>query len=210
MASIVPTITAENAHVYREQIERVESFANRIHIDLMDGVFTENTSISPNSLWWPEATEVDIHLMYKKPMEALPQIIQLNPGLVIVQAESDCEFTDLAHMLNSYGIRAGISVLPKTKVEDVSEYLIHFDHLLIFSGNLGHQGGSTAELTLLEKISLAKKINADLELGWDGGINQENVAQIANAGVTVLNSGGFIHHAPKPEVAYNNLCKLLP
>lgn len=88
--------------------------------------------------------------------------------------------------------------------------LPHVDQLLIFSGNLGYQGGSVANLALLEeKIPQAREINSQLEFAWDGGVNHENVVELASKGVTVINAGGYIHHASNPEQAYRKLTNLL-
>jgi ribulose-phosphate 3-epimerase len=67
-----------------------------------------------------------------------------------------------------------------------------------------------ADLTLLEKVQQAKSINPNIEIGWDGGVNAENVRQLADAGVDIINSGGYIHRAPDPALAYHTLVKLLP
>ena len=167
MAIIVPTITAENPHVYREQIERVQGFATRIHIDLMDGIFTPNKSVLPSQVWWPDALEADIH------------------------------------------VKCGIALLANTPVSQVVDVLPFVQQLLIFSGNLGHQGGSTADVSLLTKVKQAKKMNPSIELAWDGGVNEDNVEEIANGGIGVINAGGYIHGAKDPEAAYAQLAQMV-
>ncbi len=54
MAVICPTVTAYDPHEYREQMERVEPFAKRIHIDLMDGHFAPTKSPGLKHVWWPD------------------------------------------------------------------------------------------------------------------------------------------------------------
>lgn len=210
MAVIVPTITAENSHTYREQIERVESFAPRVHIDLMDGIFTPNKSVEADSLWWPEATEVDVHVMYSDPMTIIDTLIELRPSLIIVPAECSADLRAVAKKLELADIRAGLAVMPETTVESIKDVLLNFQHLLIFSGNLGHQGGSTAKLELLNKAEEAFSINPSIEIGWDGGVNEANVRQIAESNTQVINVGGFIQGALHPGLAYESLIKLLP
>ena len=205
MATIVPTVTAENAHIYREQIERVEAFAERIHIDLMDGKFTPNTSLPAESVWWPEATEIDVHVMFQNPEEVLDVLIDLRPSLIIVPAECSADLRGIAHKLEEVGIRAGLALLPEITVESVETLLADFQHVLIFSGNLGHQGGSYADLSLLEKAGQAKAVNPDIEIGWDGGVNESNAEKLVSGGVEVLNAGGFIQKSPTPEAAYRQL-----
>lgn len=205
MSVIVPTITAENMHVFREQMERVEAFSDHLHIDLMDGIFTKNQSVEIEKIWLDGTKINDLHLMFKNPEAKIDTLKVLAPRLVIVHAESDCDFSDFANKLHEIGILCGISVLSETTIESIAGDLEHVDHLLIFSGNLGYQGGSTADVELLEKIKQAKNINPSLEIAWDGGVNDENVKVIAKSGVDVINVGGYIHHSPNPEAAYTKL-----
>ena len=62
-ATICPTVLAENLHVFREQMERVEPFAKRVHIDLADGVFAPSKTVGFDHLWWPDGCAADLHVM---------------------------------------------------------------------------------------------------------------------------------------------------
>jgi len=83
-----------------------------------------------------------------------------------------------------------------------------FDHVLVFSGNLGRHGGE-ADLGLLEKVRQIKAHHPEVEIGWDGGINDQNVKQLVEAGVEVLNVGGYIQKADDPEHAYATLKRVI-
>src|ERR1700753_2375748 len=63
--AICPTITAFGTHDYRAQMEMLEPFAERIHIDLMDGVFAPHISPGLDQIWWPDSITADLHLMYQ-------------------------------------------------------------------------------------------------------------------------------------------------
>ncbi|MGI0133798.1 MAG: hypothetical protein ACREBW_02415, partial [Candidatus Micrarchaeaceae archaeon] len=78
------------------------------------------------------------------------------------------------------------------------------DHVLIFSGHLGHFGGS-ADTRLLAKVRELRSLKPSVEIGWDGGVNATNAAELAAGGVDVLNVGGFIQHAVNPVQAYSYL-----
>jgi pentose-5-phosphate-3-epimerase len=75
---------------------------------------------------------------------------------------------------------------------------------MIFSGDLGKQGG-TASLMQLEKVRLIRAIRQDVEIGWDGGVNIENAYSLAQGGVDVLNVGSTIANAPDPKSVYATL-----
>lgn len=202
---IVPTITAENPHVYREQIERVQGFAKRIHIDLMDGVFTANKSVMPSQVWWPDGIEADIHVMFQNPHEYIEHFISLKPRAVIIHAESNSDINSVASQLNNAGIQCGVALLAETPVSVIKDNLQNIQQLLVFSGNLGHQGGSSVDLGLLDKIAQAKVVNPSLEIAWDGGVNSDNITDLVNGGVEVVNVGGYIHSHRDSAAAFERL-----
>lgn len=204
MAVVCPCITALDPHEYREQIERVSGFARRLHIDFMDGELAPTVSPPVESAWWPREISADIHLMYKRPHDHLNKIINLRPHLVIVHAEAEGHFIGIAELLHRAGIKVGVALLPQTEVSTLKPSLEHIDHVLIFSGDLGHFGGE-ADTRLLSKVHEVKKMKHTLEVGWDGGVSAENAAELIKAGVDVLNSGGFIQKAENPAGAYATL-----
>lgn len=208
MAVICPTITAEDNHHYREQMERVALFVKRVHIDFMDGEFAPTKSPGLAQAWWPEKVHADLHVMHKNPEKELEQIIKLKPDLVIVHAEAEGNFVVIARKLHEANIKAGVALLAETPLEVVKPALEHMDHLLIFSGSLGHFGGQV-DLHLLDKVRKAKEHKHTLEIGWDGGISDANVQALVEGGVDVLNVGGYIQRAENPRERFNILNNLI-
>jgi ribulose-phosphate 3-epimerase len=78
------------------------------------------------------------------------------------------------------------------------------DHVMIFSGDLGVQGG-VADLLQLEKVNILRGINPNLEISWDGGANIMNARTIAQAGVNIINVGAAISSAEDPASAWNDI-----
>lgn len=208
MAVICPTITAYDPHEYREQMERVEPFAKRIHIDLMDGHFAPTKSPDLKHIWWPDGVIADIHLMFQRPLSQLPALIKLRPRLVVIHAEADVDHVQFASSLRRVGIRTGLALLHDTPAEHVKNIVKTFDHLLVFSGRLGYHGGQ-ADLGLLGKVEELRKHNPHAEIGWDGGITDRNAKQLTDAGVDVLNVGGFVQKAEDPHSRYESLVESL-
>jgi len=206
-AIICPTVLASDKAEFARQIKRV-SFAPRIQIDLSDGDFAPAKSVELADVWLPHHIQADLHLMFRRPMDYLQGILHLKPHMVIIHSEADVHHMHMAAELHKEGILAGLCVLPETPIGNVEQVLSSFDHLLIFGGDLGHFGGQ-ADLDQLAKAWEAKKHHADIEIGWDGGINDQNVQQLAQAGVDVLNVGGFIQKAKEPQSVYNLLVSLV-
>lgn len=204
MAIICPTITAYNTHQYREQMERVETFASRVHIDFMDGEFANPKSVDIDTAWWPDHIKADLHLMYKQPVDYLGAAIKLKPNLIILHAEAEGNFAELSHQLSAVGIKVGIALLQATSVEEILPVLNYIDHVLIFSGNLGHHGG-VADLKLIKKVKKISKLKPNIEIAWDGGVDDKDAEILISFGVDVLNVGGYIHQSSDPIKAYDKL-----
>ena len=98
----------------------------------------------------------------------------------------------------------GVALLADTPAESVKPYLEELDHVLLFAGTLGSHGG-VADFSVLDKAKELKSWKPTLEIGWDGGVNDQNAKQLAEGGVDVLNTGGFIQHAPDPQKAFEQL-----
>lgn len=204
MVGICPTVTAYDLHEYREQMERIVPFAERIHIDLMDGEFAPTKSPALDRIWLPAGVVCDIHLMYSHPMDYLSQLITLKPHMVIIHNEVTVHHMHFAAELHKAGIKAGLALLQDTPVAYAEQIMHSFDQVLIFSGHLGHHGGE-ADLSLLTKVQQVRDHHPDVEIAWDGGITTDNAKQLVDAGVDVLNVGGFIQAASDPSGAYATL-----
>ncbi len=205
MAIICPTVTALDEYDYNEQIKTLKTFARHIHIDLMDGQFAPTKSPDIDHIWWPPEFSADLHVMYQHPMDYIDQLIKLKPRMVIIHNEADVHHMDFAARLHAAGIEAGLAILRDTPADYTFQIVHSFDHVLIFSGNLGYQGGSTADLGCLDKARQIKLHHPEVEIGWDGGINRLNASLRMVGGVDILNVGSFIKNADDPRSAYATL-----
>jgi len=207
MPVICPTVTASNPHSYREQMARIEPFAPRVHIDFGDGDFAEKM-VSIAQAYWPDGMIADFHVMYKHPYAHMETLVSLKPNMVVIHAEAEDDILAMVLELEAAGIKAGVALLKDTKPADHADIIAHADHVLLFAGDLGHQGG-VADMSVLNKIADVRAINPTIELGWDGGISAENAPLLVEGGIEVLNVGGFIQHADDPKEAYETLAKTL-
>lgn len=203
-AIISPTILAENAEQYREQIERVTGLTERAHIDITDGEFAPTFTVTIPELWAPEGWMVDIHAMVNNLEEYVPKLIALRPHLIIIHAEASGDVVAALRQIKQANIMAGLALLRQTVPKTVEAMIKEAEHVLIFSGELGRFGG-TARMMQLEKIRLVRAINPHVEIGWDGGITVDNAYSLVQGGVSVLNVGGAIHKATDPRAAFQAL-----
>ena len=205
MSSVIaPAILAENAQQYKEQVDRITGFAERVHIDLTDGEFAPTVTVGIPELWAPEGWTIDIHAMVNKLDEYVPKLIALRPHLIIIHAEAEGDVLGALKEIKRSGIMAGLALLKPTVPQTVEELIKEAEHVLIFSGELGKFGG-TASLMQLEKIRLVKMINPNVEIGWDGGVMVDNAYSLVQGGVNILNVGGTIQKATDPPAMFAKL-----
>lgn len=203
MAVICPTVMGKDPRQYRSAIERIYEFAQRIHIDFADGIFAPTKLVAIDEAWWPVGLLIDFHIMYQKPLEFIEEVIAQQPHLAIIHAEAEGVEAFLDE-LDGMGIKRGIALLKDTPVHVIDAYADKLEHVLVFSGDLGHYGGEV-DFGLLDKVTQLKQQYPDIEIGWDGGVNDRTAARLAGAGIDVLNVGGFIQNAHDPENAYDTL-----
>ena len=203
--SIVPTILTSDPQIFATQLDTYQKFARRIQLDLMDGTFTADKSISETAIsqLLPNLA-VDFHLMSARPSDHLAQILRLKPALCILHAEANENLLPFFNEFKKNGIKCGVALLPGTFPELVKPYLDIADHALIFAGTLGKQGGQ-ADLLQMEKIKLIRKLKPSIEIGWDGGANLSNVRALAHADLNVINVGSAISKTENPADAYTKL-----
>jgi len=201
MASIAPTINATTAQDYARRIDNVKPFATRIHIDVGDGVFTPVKTIGLSQVYDIDGVPFDLHLMMTHPESQIEDIISLQPQLVIVHFEAPFDREAFFKSLREMDIKVGLAPNTETTIDQVRDILPAIDHLMVFTGKLGHNGGEF-RADCLEKIAQARAINPDLEIGVDGGLNQETSRLAVEAGANLLDVGSFIHEAEDPEIAY--------
>jgi pentose-5-phosphate-3-epimerase len=190
-------------------MEVIASYTDGVHLDFSDGVFAPNELLPIEEAWRSDDLVTHAHIMYQKPLDIIDEIIHLESDLVILHAESD-DVKKCLKALRENGTRTGIALLPETSVADLQDLDIDdlFDHVLIFGGHLGFQGGE-ADMDQLEKVKRIKKTYPDIEIAWDGGVNDKNAKQIAGAGVSIINVGGFLHNAVEPKTVYDTLVSLV-
>ena len=205
MVSICPTVTVQNIEDFKAQLEKAAPLSPRLHIDLSDGSLAPRNLLPVTAMNWPPNLQIDLHAMVMQPDKILNELIRSKPKLVIVHAEAEGNMYELAKRFKINRIKVGVALLQPTPAAVVMPALDLIDHVLIFSGNLGYQGGSSVDFSLIDKISQLKYAKPSLEIGWDGGVNDTNIADLIRSGVDVINVGGYIQNSQDPVQAYAKL-----
>lgn len=204
MTVIAPAVLAENADMYKQTMEKIQGFAERVHLDIADGEFAPTFTVNSSELWWASTWQADIHAMVARPSEHVDQLIALKPSLIIFHVEVQEDLLPILQKIQAAGIKAGVALQRPTVPDAVGSLIELADHVMIFSGDMGHYGG-TASLMQLEKVRLIRAIKPGVEVGWDGGVTIDNAFTLSQGGVDVLNVGGTIAKSTTPNDTYKAL-----
>ncbi|MGI6264472.1 MAG: ribulose-phosphate 3-epimerase [Acutalibacteraceae bacterium] len=173
--------------------------ADRVHLDVMDGVFVPNLTFGPpviRSLRPLTALPFEAHLMVQSPARLIDDYIAAGADILTFHLESDADAADLLAYLRARGKKTGLSIKPGTPAEEVFPYLPLVDQVLVMTVEPGFGGQAFREDVLPKIAALRREIDRQalsVEIECDGGINRQNVARLAELGVgaAVMGSAFF-------------------
>ncbi|MGD9522123.1 MAG: ribulose-phosphate 3-epimerase, partial [Tepidiphilus sp.] len=183
--------------------------ADWIHFDVMDNHYVPNLTMGPMvcRAIKPYATvPIDVHLMVK-PVDALvPQFAEAGADLISFHPEASEHVDRTLELIRSCGCRAGLVLNPATPLVWLEHVLDRLDFVLLMSVNPGF-GGQRFIPHALKKIAAARTMldrYADesgrrLLLEVDGGVNLDNLAEVAEAGADVFVAGSAVFGAARSE-----------
>lgn len=195
---IAPSLlSADFGHLADQIASITESGADYLHIDVMDGHFVPNLTIGlpiVKSLQSLTNIPLDVHLMIKNPSNYIKEFIDAGANIVTVHIETDPHIHRLIERIKSLGAKAGIALNPSTSLNLLDEIVSLVDLILIMSVNPGF-GGQKFIPQSIKKISRLKTMleeYPEVELEVDGGITEENINDVINAGADIVVVGSAV------------------
>lgn len=198
---ISPSIlAADYANLERDVRAAAHAGADLLHVDVMDGHFVPNISIGAPvvaSLRKLDALPLDVHLMIENPSKYVDMFCDAGAAYLTVHLEApDVQpVADTLRSIRARGVKAGLSIKPKTPVAAVRELLPLCDLLLVMTVEPGFGGqkfidGSTGRIA--EAKSLVRALSPDCFIEIDGGVDETNVAACRDAGADVAVMGSAL------------------
>ena len=205
MIKISTSILSSNNRV--DSIKKLnDTNCNYIHIDVMDNKFVPNYQFpieEINKIIPLSTKKIDIHLMVEDPLTYINKINNSNIEYITIHYEINDNIDNILQTIKNKGYKAGLAIKPKTKIDEVKEYLNKIDMLLIMSVEPGF-GGQNFIPNTINKINELKKLNKDLTVEVDGGINDKTIKQIYDiSDIAVV--GSYVINQIDYNKAINNL-----
>ncbi len=212
---VSPSILSADFYKLGEEISSIEfAGAEFMHFDVMDGHFVDNISFGIPVLKSISNTHHmvnDVHIMISEPLRYASRFVDAGADILTFHLEAlnnEEEVLKIISIIHEKGAKAGISIKPNTKVEELDRYLYKVDLVLIMSVEPGFGGQKFME-SALDKIAYLDKYKKEHSLSYlievDGGINDITAKKCIEVGVDVLVAGSYVFKAKNYKEAIDSL-----
>jgi len=205
--SVLP---ADFARLGEECVNLQAAGADRIHWDVMDGVFVPNLTIGPDIVKSVRPLldiHFEAHLMVVNADEMARLYVDAGCETVMVHAEACVHLHRSLANIRTLGARSGVVLNPHTPASTVRHVLDQTDHILVMTVNPGF--GGQKYIRLLDKIAELKAMvddgGFDIDIEIDGGISAETIGECAAAGANVFVSGSALFRYEDRAAGVNEL-----
>ncbi len=212
MAKIAPSLLSADFTKLGEEVKEIESVGTEIlHIDIMDGHFVPNLTFGYSMVkaLRPISTMVyDVHLMMTNPLSYIENFAKAGSDIITVHTECSDDIDECINLIHQCGVKAGLSIKPKTAPDALFPYLDKLEHILVMTVEPGF-GGQSMMPECLDKIAVIKaecaKRGLDIPVMIDGGVNAENVQIAAKAGADMMVAGNAVFGVKDRATAFKTL-----
>jgi len=185
------------------------------HFDVGDGHFVEPITMGPIVLQWIAPLvhgmdgALDCHLMVDNPLRHFPQIAEAGGDSVTFHYEVVEDVPGTIAAAREHGLQVGVAFNPESKPEEVAEVAGDADLVLCMSIHPGYSGQEFMQEAIDRIRRLRKALPDDVLVQVDGGIDNDNVRTVYDAGARLMVAGNAIFGREDKTRAYHRLVQAL-
>jgi ribulose-phosphate 3-epimerase len=202
---LAPSILSADFGQLAENVRELDRSGevDRIHIDVMDGMFVPNLSFGSliiAAVRRATTLPLDVHLMTVDPGRYYAGFVDSGATSLTVHVEACPHLNRDLTEIRRLGARAGVAINPGTPVGSIDAVLGDLDVVLVMSVNPGF-GGQKFINSSLDKISRVRdalqQAGSIVDIAVDGGVGPANAREIVEAGASVLIAGSSVFTHPQ-------------
>jgi len=202
---IAPSILNANFDNLENEIAKISTTADLLHLDIMDNKFVPNFTFDIKRAFEIisfSKLPVDAHLMIEDPDSIAPRYAQTGCNSVTFHLEAASNVLQTISDIKSNGAKVGIAIKPATKFSEVEPFIEEIDMLLIMTVEPGFGGQSFMHDQMVKVVAARKRINQVPQprplLRIDGGVSLETIAEAAAAGANCFVAGSAVYKSSDP------------
>jgi ribulose-phosphate 3-epimerase len=214
---VEPSLYAADFGRLGAQIDNLLAAGARVfHFDVGDGHFVEPITIGPIVLesiaprvHTVEGAVFDCHLMVDNPTRHFPQIARAGGDSVTFHYEVVSDVPATIAVAREHGLQAGVAFNPETDPESVAAVAGDADLVLCMSIHPGYSGQAFMTDALGRIARLRAALPEDIPIQVDGGVGDDNIRAIYEAGARLFVAGSSIFQREDMTRAYRGLVQAL-
>ena len=198
----------------KEQLQILNTRADFFHVDIMDGHYVKNITLSPDfcrAIRPVCQIPLDCHLMVTTPDDFIEPLAKAGAGYICPHAETiNADAFRIVNKIHSLGCKVGVVLNPATPVSYIRHYIHLLDKVTVMTVDPGFAGQPFIR-EMLEKISELKELKEEKGYGYlievDGSCNERTVGDLAKAGteVFIVGTSGLFNLDKDLETAWDKM-----
>ena len=199
---ITPSILNADFSKLNEEIDRIASVSDLLHLDVMDDVFVPNFTFdfeAASKIIKESSLPVDAHLMVANVDQIAVQYAEIGCASVTIHAEATSNIPETLKNIRAAGSRASLGIKPNTSIEDYIDCVDLVDMFLIMTVEPGFGGQKFME-NMMDKVKRARQLigDRDIWLQVDGGVSMQTIEYALAAGADTFVVGSAVFNATDP------------